>query len=244
MNRYILNTLGICIIFALGLAVWGGFVLERHLLLVVDSYGGGQTLAKVNQTLDTINRPCGGGHPCGVLANLDKTQAKIGDLVVTSQLQERDVAKAAEHNMKAVDGLASHLNATADALTGTAQGATETLQQAKVDLSTLDATIATGKPLLDAATITVAKAGDTADSLNDLLKDKAINQTIDNTAVISGNFAATTTDFQTKFHTLLYPPPCHTFGCRLGKTFEIIKEASSLAEPAYWGVETVKAVTK
>ncbi len=141
MNRYILNTLGICIIFALGLAVWGGFVLERHLLPVVDSYGGGQTLSKLNQTLDTINRPCGGGHPCGVLANLDKTQAKIGDLVVTSQLQERDVAKAAEHNMKAVDGLASHLNTTVDALTGTAQGATDTLSEGK-------RTIAAAQPLL------------------------------------------------------------------------------------------------
>ena len=148
MNRWILNSIGVSIIVALSLTVWGGFGLCHHLIAAVDSYQAAPTLSKLNAALDTINRPCGGGHPCGTLANADKAMVKGGDILVTSQYQEKDVALAAEHDMGAVDGLAAHLNGTADALTGTANGATESLRAATVDLQTANGAIAAAKPLL------------------------------------------------------------------------------------------------
>lgn len=153
MNRWILNSIGVSIIVALGLTVWGGFGLCRHVIVAVDAYEAAptQTLAKLNQTLDIINRPCGNGHPCGTLANADKAMVKVGDILVTSQLQEKDVAAAAEHNMGSVDQLASHLNQTADALTGTASAATGSLRAATVDLQTAQPLITDSDVLVKSA---------------------------------------------------------------------------------------------
>ena len=136
MNRWILNSIGVSIIVALSLTVWGGFGLCHHLIVAVDGYQAAPTLSKLNAALDTINRPCGGGHPCGTLANADKAMVKVGDILVTSQYQEKDVALAAEHDMGAVDGLAAHLNGTADALTGTANGAIAAAKPLLVDADT------------------------------------------------------------------------------------------------------------
>ncbi len=158
MNRWILNSIGVSIIVALSLTVWGGFGLCHHLIAAVDSYQVAPTLSKLNAALDTINRPCGGGHPCGTLANADKAMVKVGDILVTSQYQEKDVALAAEHDMAAVDGLAAHLNGTADALTGTANGATESLRAATVTIQTANESIAAAKPLLVDADAAVKSA--------------------------------------------------------------------------------------
>ena len=158
MNRWILNSIGVSIIVALSLTVWGGFGLCRHLIIAVDSYQAAPTLSKLNAALDTINRPCGGGHPCGTLANADKAMVKVGDILVTSQYQEKDVAIAAEHDMGAVDQLATHLNSTADALTGTAKAATGLTVQATVDLQTANESIAATKPLLVDADTAVKSA--------------------------------------------------------------------------------------
>ena len=46
------------------------------------------TVAKLNQALDKVNQPCGYGKPCGLLATANKTVVKVGDAIVTTQLQE------------------------------------------------------------------------------------------------------------------------------------------------------------
>ena len=84
----------------------------------------------------------------------------------------------------------------------------------------------------------------TEDDLDAILKGPSIHSTLDNTATITGNFAATTTDFQNRFHAILYPQPCHTAGCRVAKIFTIVKDGSQLLEPAYFGSELWNAVKK
>jgi hypothetical protein len=56
-----------------------------------------------------------------------------------------------------------------------------------------------------------------------------------NAATITGNLSATTTDFQTKFHVILFPPPCNTFGCKVKRTWPYIKGGAEMVEPLYWG---------
>lgn len=70
----------------------------------------------LNSTLTIINRPCASKDtnglllPDGTLCTLDKTVVKVGDILVTSQRQEKDVADAAKSNMAAVNLVANDLH--------------------------------------------------------------------------------------------------------------------------------------
>ena len=157
---------------------WGVWGLYHHLIVALDKWGDAspqETLTKLNQSLDTINRPCGNGHPCGTLANADKAMVKVSDILVTSQLQERDVAKAAESNMEAVNGLAEHLNKTADALSDTAKAGTGTLQQARTDLGTLNGSIAALTPLENSLAATAQASTTTINSVNARISDPRVD---------------------------------------------------------------------
>lgn len=57
---------------------------------------------------------------------------------------------------------------------------------------------------------------------------------------ISGNFALASGDFQTKFHSFLFPLPCPKgfskgFTCNAGKYINDVRIGSQFVEPAYWG---------
>jgi hypothetical protein len=66
--------------------------------------------------------------------------------------------------------------------------------------------------------------------------------TIHNVNTTTGNLAASSTDFQNKFHSFLYPPPCKGIRCHIGEVIQGIKLGSEFAEPAYWGYELFTAV--
>jgi hypothetical protein len=187
MSKWLANTLGVTLIAFLCFAAWGGYLLERHILPVVDSYKAGDTLSKLDQVFDTINRPCGGGHPCGTLANADKAMVKVGDILVTSQLQERDVAKAAESNMAAVNGLATHLNKTADALTATSNAATGSIYAFKGSADALTGTFNAATGTLHATQAPIDALTQDASDLDALLKSPSIYGTLDNVNLLTGN---------------------------------------------------------
>ena len=96
----------------------------------------GKFFDQASATLQTINQPCNAKDANGLdlrpgtLCVIQKESEKVADLVVTSQLQERDIAKAAESNMAAVNSLAGHIDTAVDALAGTANQATAVLKVA------------------------------------------------------------------------------------------------------------------
>jgi hypothetical protein len=147
-------------------------------------------------TLVNINRPCGTGKPCGTLAEIGKATIKVGDILVTSQRQEQDTARAAQATMTAVDQMAAHAGALTDSLAGTASAATGTLAQARVDLGTMNDSIAATKPLLEASTATIGRVGVASDDLDTLLKRKAIGELLDQFAGIATHGNAIAGDFQ------------------------------------------------
>ena len=147
-------------------------------------------------TLVNINRPCGTGKPCGTLAEIGKATIKVGDILVTSQRQEQDTARAAQATMTAVDQMAAHAGALTDSLAGTASAATGTLAQARVDLGTMNDSIAATKPLLEAITATIGRLGVASDDLDTLLKRKAIGDLLDQFAGIATHGNAIAGDFQ------------------------------------------------
>ena len=70
--------------------------------------------------------------------------------------------------------------------------------------------------------------------LDALLSSPDLNAAIRNTSTITYNLGQTTTDFQTKFHSFLYPPPCVGWKCHIKGIYEGVRIGSQFAEPAYW----------
>lgn len=70
---------------------------------------------------------------------------------------------------------------------------------------------------------------------NTLLTSSDLSGSIHNFNTISYNLSNTTTDFQTKFHDFLYPPPCKGIKCWIKTGYETIRIGSQLMEPAYYG---------
>ena len=72
-------------------------------------------------------------------------------------------------------------------------------------------------------------------NLNNLITSPDITGTLRYVSTTTYNLSQTTTDFQNKFHTFLYPPPCEGWKCKIKTGFEILKTGSELLEPAYYG---------
>lgn len=123
----------------------------------------GQLSDKAQQTLSIVNRPCGKGHPCGTLAELNKSAVKLQDITVTLQ---RQVSQSAQ----LVDAASTSIRrATTDVHTMATAGA-GMLQQATVTLRAGQMTIDAAQPLLSAATGSVTKFGTAADDLDAQIK--------------------------------------------------------------------------
>lgn len=73
----------------------------------------------LHATNDNLNRPCGGGKPCGTLATLNKTVTKAGDSLVTTQLAERATVPHVIAAMDTLNDSAGRLGGSADAATAT-----------------------------------------------------------------------------------------------------------------------------
>jgi hypothetical protein len=158
------------------------------------------TTNSLNSTLLTVNSPCGGGHPCGTLADVAKTlntvRGTFGQIEV-----------AANHENKNLTNL--------DA------------QEAQLFADTHLAFQGVSKATLD---------------LDALFTDPKITTTISSVNTIASNLGQTSTDFQTKFHSVLFPPPCSGKLCFVKKAWPYIKTASELAEPAYWGSQLIQSI--
>ncbi len=86
----------------------------------------------LSSLFDSVNRDCGSGKPCGLIANVNKTVIKAGDAVVQTQTEEKKVADSiAPHTIAAMDKLGSsadNLGSTAKSLGKTSDELTKTLQ--------------------------------------------------------------------------------------------------------------------
>jgi hypothetical protein len=160
------------------LCVWGGCGLSKHIIVAFDAWGA--AAPDLKPTLDAINRPCGGGQPCGTLATLNKTIVKAGDAVVTTQLVERSSAIQVKATMDALATIPEHVNLTADA-------GTSAFSQAAVDLTSLNTTIKATTPLLLSTTGAV-------DDVDAFIKTNSpiVNRFAVNAETTSGNVAGIT----------------------------------------------------
>jgi hypothetical protein len=136
----------------------------------------GTSFQSLNTTLILVNQPCGGGHPCGLLSELNKSVTKVGDAIVTTQLQERATAPHVIAAMDTFNTASQKLGRSADSLSGTAEATTAMMGESQ-------RTIAATQPLLSA----FASSGEDLDSL---LKRKSVTDTLDNLDKMSASGSA------------------------------------------------------
>lgn len=188
MNRWILNAIGLSAVGALLLCCFaayeaGSAIRENRpaasMLLQRVTPGAGKANALIDaaynfihNTSDNVNRPCGAGRPCGLLAQTEKTVVKAGDAVVTTQLIERKTALEASQTLS---GVSNHVNAAADASAGLLNAGT-------VALNRLPA-------LEDGATAAVG-------NFNRLLSSKSLSDAIDGAAGMTQHGNAIMGDLQ------------------------------------------------
>lgn len=192
------------------LCVWGCFGLSKHLIVAIDRWGNAApnlqpTVTKTNVMLDFISRPCASvdknGHLLqdGPICELDQAIHDIRKITTASGKQVRQTSKLINATADSLHTTSLKVTEVADALTGTANAATDSLTAATDTLNEGKRTIAAARPLLKAYT----QAGN---SLNDLLRDRAIHQTVQNVAsitdsgaVVMGNAAKVSTKLTNDF---------------------------------------------
>ncbi len=192
MNRIIANALGVCLIAAACLVGWAAWRWG-------ESAPGptGAIVEGVAQVLAAVNRPCAPG-PCGTLAVADKTITKVGDAIVTTQLQERAIAP---HTLAAVDAL----KGSANALTATSQAATGSFRALDGSAYALTGTLHAATDTLHAAKAPIDAFTTDAVDLDAILKDRAIHETLTNIAGMTDSGNKMLADAQWKEHQLLHP---------------------------------------
>ena len=95
---------------------------------------------------------------------------------------------------------------------------------------------------LQTANTDLTGIGQTSSDIDAFVKSPELASTTHNMATITGNFAQTSTDFQTKFHDVLFPPPCKGKLCVIKKVWPYIRTGTELLEPTYYGYELLQAI--
>ena len=128
----------------------------------------------------TINRPCGHGHPCGTLAETNKTMVKLQDITVTLQKQVQQSSTLVNTAASTLTTAGVSVKQTADSLSKTADGLTDLSHALTLDAQTAKTTIAAAQAVL-------AQFQQAGVNVNAILADSNLKATIDNVSGITGN---------------------------------------------------------
>jgi hypothetical protein len=140
----------------LALAVWGGCGITKHLIMAIDKWGDTapsiNAVAKTaNQTLAIVNRPCGGGHPCGTLAEVDESVRRMTDIATEVQVQVKQSGKLIDTTTKDLNEVANKVGDEVDAIKVTTQATTTLLTTTNDVVAKLDNKQTGIQPLLENA---------------------------------------------------------------------------------------------
>ena len=151
----------------------------------------------IADTFDNLNRPCAPG-PCGLLPNGTKVETKVGDAIVTTQLQERTTAPHVIAAMDTFNTAAQKLGSTADSLSGTATALTGTATAATATITTAGTTVAAFQPVLAAFT-------QDGKDLDTRINDPHVTALVAHLVGMSASGDLMLADVQWKTHQLLHP---------------------------------------
>jgi hypothetical protein len=190
------------------------------------------TLTTINagsaQTFDNLNRLCGTDKRCGAFEDFARTtnsaRLAFGQITVLSRFEKPQLEAINQQELQLFADTHKVLGGLSDTVTSanTALGGIVPLENE-----------------IDTETVALQKSTRDFDTL---LISPDVTGTLHGFNVTSNNFAATSTDFQTKFHAILFPPPCQGKFCFVIKAWPYIKAATELSEPAYYFSQLIPTV--
>lgn len=194
--------------------------------LTKNADGFDQTRAVLTAVVTEFTRPCQGRgddpNKCGLLAQVKATAIRLGDAVVTTQLQVKNSQRI--------------MNAAADALTGAAADVHSATIHADGAVDELQTDLDTGNRYSPVSGLNVAVAGwgETGTDFHKLLTDpdSNVNVMFANANGALGHFNHMAADSDLKWHALLFPPPCHSLGCHALQIVNGVRVAAGLVAPA------------
>lgn len=225
-------------LFLLGALYWL-FILGPKARTVLNNVNS--ATIQLNASLDQINRPCSKKHPCGTIAEANKTLIGIQYSMATIQSVARNTNKVVSKVGDTVTSVGNNINTTLVSM----QGVTDSAKTAISTNSNSLNIILQGLPPFERSSTQAAN------NLNALVSDPEIKNTVRNlnsisanVKVTSGNLASTSTDIKVWTHNELYPPKCKTkLGCFGRGLIGGVKVGSKIAPGAYWGAKFIQILT-
>lgn len=194
-----------------------------------------------------------GEQATSVLAHADQTVLTLRSTILQTSTQLFGVQQSVAKTQASLSSVASSLNQTIALLNhpcvpgpcGTIADIGRTLNTARGTMGQIEVaanhedknlnTLDQQETLLFQHTDNVVLGlSKTNSDLDDFVTSPNLSKTLNNAQTITANFGTMSTDANNKFHSFLYPPPCHALKCHLAEGFTFVKDASSLAEPIYW----------
>lgn len=202
-------------------------------------------------------------HVAGVIdhANgaLEKIDSRTGVLARVEGI-ESQVNASAKNLAEATDAWKQSADAQAHSVADLVETANGTLGALRSTAETAQAQMAHVGPLLDSAragsdavTAAVGRNSDllaanlselqtsqvalegTLGDVDGLLRGRELHTLLDGASATSENLAGISGDFRGRFHALLYPAPCRTLGCKLGRqAWPVVKDSAAFGESLYW----------
>ena len=192
MNKWLLNTIGCCIIAALGFASWGGFAVYPHVTGMLDAWRDAAdvkaSVQLINATLEFISRPCASvdakGHLMqdGPICELNTLIHDVRKITTASGKQVQQTGKLIDATTQtmgeagaAVKDTAGHFNKTADA-------ATRFIDTLTIDGQTANRLLEELRPLIASYTATGNDLDATIKTANGIMASPSVTIMLDNGA--------------------------------------------------------------
>jgi ABC-type transporter Mla subunit MlaD len=155
-------------------------------------------------------------------------ETKVGDAIVTTQLQERATAPHVIAAMDTFRDSAIHLSGTADSLSGTATALTGTATAATATIGTAGTTIAAVQPVLEQARVAEVQVQKSIANLDTSLQTTSLDldAVLQHTEAITGSAAKVSDHFEK----MIDAPKKHTFWGDVKAGWQIIWQVAMLAK--------------
>jgi hypothetical protein len=180
-------------------------------------------------------KPCKPNRPdtCGLVPGIGAVAAQGAEQVEQSGTLIQATTRNLDAVGVAVTGTMGHLNTASDDIAGVARTANSSLTTLSTHTQTAIDTANSTLGTLDTAIATQNAAFSKSQADFQAVLAGALPVEAKATS-IAGHWDGISGDFQTRFHLVLFPKPCLTFGCKLARAYPYIKDAATLGESAYW----------
>lgn len=177
--------------------------------------------------------------------NLDRATNTWAQASKAQAQSVQGLVDKAQNSLNQIPGTIASVNAAVTTINAQVQHVGPLLDSTKAVTDSIPPAITRLDSDLEAIRAPIDNFGNTVNDIDAQIKSPAVTGTLSNLQAISGNAAQTTFDFQKRFHDILFPPPCRTFGCRFTRyAWPVMKDGAAFGSDVYWAGQVVGRAAK